>query len=164
MDDFACFLEGVVTSCGKVLNAGDFNIHVESKENSASQRVLALLDHFDLQQHVRGPTHIEGHTLDLIISRSSDRLVACCTASSLINDQLSVDAWIRAHRKIRARETVFFRSISRIDTDLFNADILKLPLILNPASTADGLLEQFNTRWSSLLNKHAPLRQKALPV
>jgi hypothetical protein len=69
IDEFACFLEGVVTSCGKVLIVGDFNIHVESKENSASQRFLALLDHFDLQQHVRGPTHIEGHTLDLIAVR-----------------------------------------------------------------------------------------------
>ncbi len=128
----------------------------------ASQRFLALLDHFDLQQHVRGPTHIEGHTLDLIISRSSDRLLACCTASSLISDYLAVDAWIRAHRKIRARKTVSFRSISRID--LFAADILKLPLILNPASTADGLLGQFNTGLSSLLDKHTPLRQKALTV
>ncbi len=106
MDEFACFLEAVVISCGKVLFVGDFNIHVESKENSASQRFFALLDHFDLQQHVRGPTHIEGHTLDPSISRSSDRLVACCTASSLISDHLAVDAWIRTHWKIRARKTV----------------------------------------------------------
>jgi hypothetical protein len=32
---------------------------------------------------------------------------------------------------------------------------------LNPASTADGLLEQLNTGLSSLLDTHAPFRQKA---
>jgi hypothetical protein len=64
----------------------------------------------------------------------------------------------------KGEENCLIRSISRIDTDLFAADIFKLPLILNPASTADGLLEQFNTGFSSLLDKHAPLRQKALTV
>jgi hypothetical protein len=65
-----------------------------------------------------------------------------CMASNLISDHLAVDAWIRAYRKIRAKKTASFISISRIYTDLFAADILKLPLILNLASTADGLLEQ----------------------
>jgi hypothetical protein len=90
--------------------------------------------------------------------------VANCTASSLISDNLAVDAWKRAHRKIWAGKTVSFRAISRIYTDLFAVDNLKLALILNLALTADGLLKQFNTEMFSLLNKHAPLRQIDLTV
>lgn len=69
-------------------------------------------------------------------------MIEYCIASNLISDHLAVDAWIWAHRKIMAKKTASFIPISKIDTDLFASDILKLPLILNLASTADGLLEQ----------------------
>jgi hypothetical protein len=31
-----------------------------------------LLESLNLQQHIHEPTHIKGHTLDLVISRQSD--------------------------------------------------------------------------------------------
>lgn len=34
----------------------------------------AVLDTFGLSQHVKGPTHIQGHTLDLVISKDVDIL------------------------------------------------------------------------------------------
>ena len=36
---------------------------------------MDLLETFSLTQHVFGPTHLSGHTLDLIITRSSDDVV-----------------------------------------------------------------------------------------
>ena len=35
-----------------------------------------LLDSMGLQQHVKRPTHIHGHTLDLLITRQSDVIIA----------------------------------------------------------------------------------------
>ena len=48
---------------------GYFNIHVDNNMDSNAKELSALLDTFGLFQHVKGPTHTRGHTLDLVISK-----------------------------------------------------------------------------------------------
>ncbi len=48
--------------------AGDFNIHIDNAEIKTTKEIT-VLNTFDLSQHVHGPTHNRGHTLDLLISR-----------------------------------------------------------------------------------------------
>ena len=43
---------------------GDFNIHVDDRRDVMALRFLDLIDTFGLVQHVTGPTHTRGHTLD----------------------------------------------------------------------------------------------------
>lgn len=49
--------------------AGDFNIHIDNAEVKTTKEIITVLNTFDLIQHVHGPTHNRGHTLDLLISR-----------------------------------------------------------------------------------------------
>ena len=51
------------------LIAGDFNFHLDDLDNRHVKQFVDILDGFGLQQHVKGPTHKKGHTLDLIITR-----------------------------------------------------------------------------------------------
>ena len=55
---------------------GDFNIHVDVPTDMDAIQFRDLLDSMGLQQHVKQPTHIHGHTLDLLITRQSDVIVA----------------------------------------------------------------------------------------
>ncbi len=48
---------------------GDFNIHIDNAEIKTTKLIITVLNTFDLIQHVHGPTHNRGHTLDLLISR-----------------------------------------------------------------------------------------------
>jgi hypothetical protein len=48
-----------------------FNIHVDDTAGANAQRFFHLLDAFGLHQHVTDPTHADGHTLDLVITRPS---------------------------------------------------------------------------------------------
>ncbi len=50
---------------GIVLN----NIHIDNAEIKTTKEIITVLNTFDLIQHVHGPTHNRGHTLDLLISR-----------------------------------------------------------------------------------------------
>ena len=59
-----------------LLIAGDFNIHVDVPANADSVCLKELLESMGLQQHVNEPTHESGHTLDLIITRQCDSLLA----------------------------------------------------------------------------------------
>ncbi len=54
--------------------AGDFNIHIDNAEIKTTKEIITVLNTFDLIQHVRGPTHNRGHTLDLLISRGLNML------------------------------------------------------------------------------------------
>lgn len=63
---------------------------------STACKFLSLLDSFDLTQNVRGPTHLDGHTLDLVISRPSDNVIADCAVSALIEDHFAVHTLVRA--------------------------------------------------------------------
>ena len=63
---------------GHVVILGDFNMHIDLPELPASRQFINLIDRAGFQQHVNSPTHNRGHTLDLVISRSSDNLIQEC--------------------------------------------------------------------------------------
>jgi hypothetical protein len=73
MTGFPHLLELLLPNPSKLLIIGDFNIHVDSKLDSAVQTFVSLLESYDLLQQVSGPTHNSGHTLDLVVSCSADK-------------------------------------------------------------------------------------------
>ena len=63
--------EIIATYKSDVIILGDFNIHVNDVNDQHGQRLLQILDDFNLIQHVVGPTHTLGNTLDLVITSSA---------------------------------------------------------------------------------------------
>ena len=160
LSEFSDFLQPLALSTGKLLIVGDFNIHTEKATNSSTTKLISLLDSHGLTQHVNGLTHVDGHRLDLIISRDSDNLVTGCAVCDLISDHFSVRAFIKAHRPSRPRNKVTVRELNRIDEDCFLSDMLSLPLFTSLASDVSDLLVQYNVGLSSLLDVHAPVITK----
>lgn len=68
LSDFADFLGGIMSNFERFLIMGDFNIHICCPQNSFVKDFINLTEDFDLVQLVTRPTHIKGHTLDLILS------------------------------------------------------------------------------------------------
>ena len=69
---------------------GDFNLHIESSSSDV-RKFSGILNYFDLNQHVNVPTHIHGHSLDVMIfSKRCD--VLSVSPSDAISDQFSVIA------------------------------------------------------------------------
>lgn len=52
-----------------IIISGDFNIHVDDSNNSETRQFIHLLESFGFKQHVTGPTHLKGDTLDLVFSK-----------------------------------------------------------------------------------------------
>ena len=76
MADFPVLLEGLSIFTGEHVLTDDLNSHAENHENDQhAQQLLDLIDAFRLIQHVLQPTHLQGQTLDLIISRLSETVV-----------------------------------------------------------------------------------------
>ncbi len=72
---FSGYLETVILSPEPLLICGDFNIHVEIADNPDAVKFLDMLEPMALKQYVNFSTHEHGHTLDLIITRSSDSII-----------------------------------------------------------------------------------------
>lgn len=164
IEEFSTLLEILSTYPGRILIVGDFNIHVDDPLNPAAAKFLCLIESFDLLQHVSGSTHASGHTLDLVLSLSSDDSVADCYTSDPLSDHSVVHWVVRAHRPCRPFKPVSFRKLKSIDMDSFSADILDLPLFQAPSDDLEGLLLQYNTGLATVLDAHAPMVYRSFAV
>ena len=61
--------------CSELVLAGDFNCHVNDQNNQPGFKFSQILYSFDFTEHTNVATHKRDHTLDLIITRSENRLV-----------------------------------------------------------------------------------------
>ena len=62
-------------SIEELLILGDFNIHVDVDGDSDANKLSDFFESVGLQQHVEQHTHVQSHTLDLVISRRSDNII-----------------------------------------------------------------------------------------
>ena len=54
--------------------AGDLNLHMET-ETLYATKFKDLMSLHDLKQHIVDPTHVKGHTLDVVITRSKESFI-----------------------------------------------------------------------------------------
>jgi exonuclease III len=85
----------------KIIFTGDFNLHVEKKEERKGyvRAFLNLIKSHGLVQHVEKSTHKNEGTLDLILSRPSDRLVENVRVGDYFSDHKSVECTISIEMK-----------------------------------------------------------------
>ena len=165
LSDFSSLLEDLVPSSSELIITGDFNFHVDNPSCPSVFPFLTLLETFNLTQHVSFPTHVSGHTLDLLITKSSSKLISDTdfTIPSL-SDHYAIFSILSVPRRTRSpRITKFVRSLNKINPVNFSRDILSSELYSCPALTLDTYLNQFNSTLSRLLDKHAPLKSISCP-
>ena len=69
-NEFEDLLENIVTTHLDIYILGDFNLHLDVSDSN-TQRFNEILICFNLKQHVIFSTHVHGHWLDLLITKSS---------------------------------------------------------------------------------------------
>ena len=69
--EFAHTMDIMAMDTSNLLVASDFNFHTDDESNNETGSFIALLKAGDRTQYVEGPTHVAGHTIDLLITRSS---------------------------------------------------------------------------------------------
>ena len=123
--------------------------------NPNTQKFLGLLDSFDLQQHVKQPTHRDGHTLDLSITRKSETPVEDePTVDLFICDHVAVSTRLGMSRPGLSLKTTTYRKIKSINLDSFHSDIQASSLCDDKQfDTADDLDAYARDR-------HAPLKTR----
>ena len=146
---------------------GDFNLHLESSSSDVRQ-LTGILESFDLNQHVNFPTHIHGHSLDVMIfSNRCD--VLSVSPSDAISDHFPViaDLKISTDHSHTVPQTITYRKLKAINMEAINmeafeADTNNSDLIKNPKSNATELAQQYDSVLSTLIDFHAPRATKKI--
>ena len=100
---------------------------------SESAQLRELLEYFSLVQHVHVPTHEKGHTLDLIITLSSNQILSSDPAADeLFSDHFSISFSLSLLKGDLEVKEVTIRS-KKIDIKLFLDDLASTELCQNPS-------------------------------
>ena len=157
--EFEDLLENIVTTHLDIYILCDFNLHLDVSDSN-TQRFNKILKCFNLKQHVNFSTHVHGHWLDLLITKSSCDHVKSVFPADGISDHFTVVSGINLSAPLRPRKTITFRKTPNICMTSFRADILDSSLIKNPKNELHDLCDQYTSVLTSLLDKHAPLQTK----
>ena len=123
-------------------------------------RLAQLLQSFDCVQHVDEPTHRDGHTLDLVITRR-DTTEHNVRVGDWLSDRalISVELDIRKPRQEHVETTS--RRWSNLSLSAFEADLVSSRLCNDIQSldgtSADVLAELYDAEMLSLLDKQRPV-------
>ena len=118
LDDLAEFLEEVLTAYSNIIIAGDFNLHVDGKDNPDAQVFMDLLTAFGLQNHIDFPTHKSKHTLDLIISECISHLVVKDSSpGQYLSDHTSVISPLSIEKPPLEVKKCTYHRLKEIDAD-----------------------------------------------
>jgi hypothetical protein len=160
LTEFSSLLEELISTPSELIITGDFNFHVDTPTLPPACSFPSLLDTFSLTQHVLSSTHTAGHTLDLLITRSSSTFLSSVDIKlPYLSDHHAICSSISvSHHSRPPSITKTIRSIKSINTANFSTDILSSDLFTTPAASLDSYLNTFTDTITTLLDKHAPLK------
>jgi len=161
--DLSTALETVALYKCQIIVAGDFNVRVNLPSDRDAVKLSDILDSFDCTQHVpHVPTHIDGGTLDLIITKSDECPQGVSVDPPNVISDHSLVSWqlhllhqppISINREVRCWKKVDKAALraALLDSDLCKPD--------HQCTTADEYFATYNTALQSLADKFAPTKK-----
>ena len=114
-DQFQSLLEDIHHTTENLVIIGDFNFHLETI-CSNSKTFHSLIDSFDLTQKVNFPTHIHGHTLDQVLTKSNSDYISNVHTTDAFSDHFSISFILNLSTPIlQTKATVTFRKYHKIE-------------------------------------------------
>ena len=168
--EFSEYLETLILAKEPIAIAGDFNIHVDVVDDPETVKLLDLLDCHGLRQHVHEPTHVDGHTLDPIMTRCADHTITTPpTSDEFISDHASVMCHLFAVVTPASMKVITHRKYKSIDVEALKSDLKETALHMDCAhnvcscpNEVEKLANEYNTTLSKLIDKHAPRKTKTV--
>ncbi len=163
--EFEELLNEQIQNTGKLILTGDFNFHLNKPSDPDARKFMSLLEDYDLLQHVKGPTHISGNTLDLIITRKADSLInnGSVYQDIYISDHMSVIGYLNVAKPPPPTKKLNFRKTKDIDILDFKTD-LNNRLFPHPELDVSALVTHYNFVISEIMDLHAPINTKTINV
>ena len=155
-----------------VIITGDLNFHLDNVNDADAVRFNGTLDAHGLVQHVVGPTHKKGHTLDVVITRDiSSLLIGMPTVSEPClgytkgnpsGDHMAVCFRINLTKPDSVRQRVTFRKLRDICIPEFLKDLT--PILNDTDRPLNELVHAYTTGIEAVVDQHAPVQRKSITL
>ena len=157
LEEFENYMDHHSVSPGKLLIVGDFNIHMETTCNNIVRKFKQTFISRNLVQHISTSTHVKGHLLDLVLSRSDEELVSEVNVETgMFSDHFPIVIKCIVNKAFPKTETMKCRNLKSIDKKTFMQDISSSKIFDPYEQDVSNLVKQYNSSLSDILNKHAP--------
>ena len=164
-DDLMDYQERNVTSPGKIIIVGDINIHTNKEQHPDSTPFQETLDGLGLRDHVDVATHLFGNSLDAVITSQDDPIVNTEVQGELFSDHHWVFFNITSIIIMYQVEEIAYGKIKLISPDTFAGDIsCELELADVDHLNLKSGLALYNSTLTKVLNQHAPMKRKSVPI
>ena len=161
-EDFLSYVGFLSSLSPSFVICGDFNLHVDIMSPTVSE-FKSVMDSCCLSQYIDFPTHLHGHTLDLLMAPSEFSAISDVKGSGFISDHKIISCVVDfPSLDTPIQKVVTFRQYHKLNIDKFRSDLLTIPFVSSPSDDIDLLHEQYMSGLSSLLDIHAPVKTKQL--
>ena len=138
MEESGPFLDGILLVGGNSVICGDFNCWVDDPSSKPfSAEFVELLDLSDFENFVSFPTHLSGHTLDLILVPAGSEYVKhdeTLPIDSNMSDHALILFSLEVMRPHVVRKTITFLSYRNVDNNSIVNDIEHILNVLDVSS------------------------------
>ena len=155
LDEFTQLLSIICIDFISLIIAGDVIIHVDNTNDKNARELLHTVENFGLTQHVSGPTHSKGHTLDLLMSKGLD-IWKVFVSDVALSDHYCISFEMSVTDVIHTRSDVTLRRYINENTctSFIQAFLATPALTPNPVS---NLVDTFNAKLTNIIDAIASL-------
>ena len=163
LEEIVKLFEVLVTLKDNIILAGDVNIHMDEDE-LYSNRFKDILDTFNIHQHVNFPTHIQGHTLDIIATIGENPRISCIESNEYdVSHHFLIDFLVEMIPETKQQKVISYRNLKDINPEEFAAEVSNKFDISEGQSFGDGIIA-YNDVLREALNKHAPIKSRTIKI
>ena len=166
LHDFNCTIDNILLEEKECIILGDFNFDILN-DNSQSKNWIETMDSTNFTQLVKDPTRITNVSATLIdhaFSNVPDNIVNIHVPLYAISDHYPIfisRKMSSCYDKGPVHKSITYRSLKNFDECRFLEDLAIQPWsVLDLYDDVDNSFEVFFTMFKSVLNKHAPQRNK----
>ena len=126
LEEFSSFLDSLLDVGGKIIICGDFNYWVDNPLSKPySSEFLELLDINNFHNYISSPTHMLGHTLDLVLSPVGMDCVVdveVMPIDSLISDHALITFGLQMARPKAVKKSITFRNYRNVGQESISSE------------------------------------------
>lgn len=156
-------LSYLITLNGKLIVAGDFNIHVNKDYDEHALKLLRLFENYNFKQNVSGPTQREGNTLDLVFSHTNISVSNIIFDNSVPSDHKAIVFNLSTTPPGFPKRTILCRKWRSIVHEDLKSDIRESFRNFQPP-TVESAVNEYNNKLTSLVDKHAPATKRTVTI
>jgi len=158
-DKLSAVLELLAVYRCPVVVCGDFNMHVDQRDDVHAMRLADLLQSFGGVQHVAEPTHNTSHILDLVITTATTP-ISNVLVGVMVSDHALIRFTLHVNRPASHTQKITRRAWRRLSRDAFVSDLAASKLCSDLSEcdemSVDDLVQLYNRVLTELLDKHCP--------